>query len=53
MRLHRHRSRLDAHLQLQANGVDLLEAAERCAPDVREALNFAAGRIERYLKLKQ
>ena len=33
---------------LQAKGVDLLEAAERCAPDVREALNFAAERIERY-----
>ena len=33
---------------LQAEGVDLLEAAERCAPDVREALNFAADRIEAY-----
>ena len=33
---------------LQAKGVDLLEAAERCAPDVREALSFAAERIERY-----
>ena len=33
---------------LQAEGIDLLEAAERCAPDVREALNFAADRIERY-----
>jgi histidinol dehydrogenase len=33
---------------LQAPGIDLLEAAERCAPDVREALNFAAKRIETY-----
>ncbi|MEY2757572.1 MAG: hypothetical protein RIR33_1350 [Pseudomonadota bacterium] len=33
---------------LQASGVDLLEAAEQCAVHVREALNFAAGRIERY-----
>ena len=33
---------------LQAKGIDLFEAAERCAPDVREALNFAAERIERY-----
>ncbi len=33
---------------LQANGVVLLEAAERCPVDVREALNFAAARIEAY-----
>lgn len=33
---------------LQAKGIDLLEAAERCPPDVREALNFAADRIETY-----
>lgn len=33
---------------LQAKGVDLLEAAERCPPDVREALDFAAKRIEAY-----
>ncbi len=33
---------------LQANGIDLFEAAERCRPDVREALNFAAERIEAY-----
>lgn len=33
---------------LQAESVDLLEAAERCKPDVREALNFAAERIEAY-----
>lgn len=33
---------------LTAPGIDLLEAAERCAPDVREALDFAAGRIESY-----
>src|SRR5690349_122346 len=31
---------------LEANGIDLLEAAERCKPDVREALSFAAARIE-------
>jgi histidinol dehydrogenase len=33
---------------LAAAGIDLIEAAERCKPDVREALNFAAGRIEAY-----
>jgi histidinol dehydrogenase len=33
---------------LQAESIDLLEAAERCRPDVREALNFAAERIETY-----
>ena len=33
---------------LQAESIDLLEAAERCKPDVREALNFAADRIETY-----
>jgi len=33
---------------LQAPGIDLLEAAERCPPDVREALDFAAQRIETY-----
>ena len=33
---------------LTADGVDLFEAAERCNPDVREALNFAADRIEAY-----
>jgi histidinol dehydrogenase len=33
---------------LQTAGIDLLEAAERCEPDVREALNFAADRIETY-----
>jgi len=33
---------------LTAPGIDLMEAAERCQPDVREALNFAAERIERY-----
>lgn len=33
---------------LTADGIDLLEAAERCKPDVREALNFAADRIEIY-----
>lgn len=38
---------LDA-VTLAAKGLDLLEAAERCHPDVREALNFAAERIETY-----
>ncbi len=33
---------------LQIAGIDLFEAAERCPPDVREALDFAAGRIEAY-----
>jgi histidinol dehydrogenase len=33
---------------LQAKGIDLLEAAERCPTDVREALDFAAKRIEAY-----
>jgi histidinol dehydrogenase len=33
---------------LQAKGIDLLEAAERCPADVREALDFAAKRIEAY-----
>ena len=33
---------------LTAPGIDLLEAAERCPTDVREALDFAADRIERY-----
>jgi histidinol dehydrogenase len=33
---------------LQAKGIDLMEAAERCPTDVREALDFAAGRIEAY-----
>ena len=33
---------------LQSAGIDLLEAAERCEPTVREALNFAADRIETY-----
>ncbi len=33
---------------LQAEGMDLLEAAERCPVPVREALEFAAGRIEAY-----
>ncbi len=33
---------------LQAAGLDLLEAAERCPSDVREALDFAAKRIETY-----
>jgi histidinol dehydrogenase len=35
---------------LQAKGIDLLEAAERCPTDVREALDFAARRIEAYHK---
>ena len=39
--------KLDADT-LAADGVDLLEAAKRCSPDVREALNFAAERIEAY-----
>jgi histidinol dehydrogenase len=33
---------------LQSSGIDLLEQAERCEPKVREALNFAAERIETY-----
>ena len=33
---------------LQATSIDLLEQAERCDPKVREALNFAADRIETY-----
>lgn len=33
---------------LKAPGIDLMEAAERCSTDVREALDFAADRIERY-----
>jgi histidinol dehydrogenase len=33
---------------LQAKGLDLFEAAERCQPKVREALDFAATRIEAY-----
>lgn len=33
---------------LTAKGVDLFEAAERCKPEVREALDFAARRIEAY-----
>lgn len=33
---------------LAASGIDLFEAAERCSPDVREALDFAAVRIEAY-----
>ncbi len=33
---------------LQAQGIDLFETAERCNRDVREALDFAAGRIEAY-----
>jgi histidinol dehydrogenase len=33
---------------LNATGIDLLEAAGRCTPDVREALDFAAARIETY-----
>ena len=33
---------------LTAPGIDLFEAAERCNTDVREALDFAASRIEAY-----
>lgn len=33
---------------LQSPGIDLLEQAERCDPKVREALDFAAERIEAY-----
>ena len=33
---------------LAAKGIDLVEAAERCKPDVRDALDFAAKRIEAY-----
>jgi histidinol dehydrogenase len=35
---------------LMATGIDLLEAAERCKTEVREALDFAASRIEAYHK---
>src|SRR5262245_56376533 len=35
---------------LTAGGIDLFEAAERCATSVREALDFAARRIEIYHK---
>jgi histidinol dehydrogenase len=35
---------------LVAKGVDLFEAAKRCKPEVREALDFAAARIEAYHK---
>jgi histidinol dehydrogenase len=35
-------------VSLTAKNIDLLEAAERCPTDVREALDFAAGRIEAY-----
>ncbi|HEX5006650.1 MAG TPA: histidinol dehydrogenase [Hyphomonadaceae bacterium] len=35
---------------LTAKGIDLFEAAERCKPEVREALDFAAMRIEAYHK---
>ncbi|RYG31877.1 MAG: histidinol dehydrogenase [Burkholderiales bacterium] len=38
---------LDAET-LTAKNIDLVEAAERCSTDVREALDFAAERIERY-----
>lgn len=33
---------------LTAEGIDLFEAAERCPTEVREALDFAAARIEAY-----
>jgi histidinol dehydrogenase len=33
---------------LQSKGIELFEAAEKCNPDVREALDFAAARIEAY-----
>jgi histidinol dehydrogenase len=33
---------------LSAKGIDLFEAAERCKQEVREALDFAATRIETY-----
>ncbi|MDP3493405.1 MAG: histidinol dehydrogenase [Hyphomonadaceae bacterium] len=33
---------------LTAGGIDLFEAAKRCKQDVREALDFAAARIETY-----
>ena len=33
---------------LTAKGIDLFEAAERCSTEVREALDFAATRIEAY-----
>jgi hypothetical protein len=33
---------------LVSDDIDLFEAAERCKPTVREALNFAADRIETY-----
>ena len=35
---------------LTADGIDLFEAAERCKAEVREALDFAAARIEAYHK---
>jgi histidinol dehydrogenase len=35
---------------LTAKGIDLFEAAERCGTEVREALDFAATRIEAYHK---
>lgn len=35
-------------VSLQSPGIDLLEAAERCPADVREALDFAAERIAAY-----
>lgn len=35
-------------VMLEAPGIDLLDAAGRCDPEVREALNFAASRIEAY-----
>jgi histidinol dehydrogenase len=38
---------LDPHT-LAAPGIDIFEAAERCPTDVREALDFAAARIEAY-----
>jgi histidinol dehydrogenase len=33
---------------LSVKGIDLFEAAKRCKPEVREALDFAAARIESY-----
>lgn len=35
---------------LTASGIDLVEAAKRCSTEVREALDFAAARIETYHK---
>jgi histidinol dehydrogenase len=47
-----HTQRFDAvtldPMTLQSKGIDLFEAAERCKPEVREALDFAAARIETY-----